>query len=133
MASERHFLHTRLYLQGHVNKLHKTHRDFHITNICFLVVYITISPKVCLIQEEKKFTYLLLSSTEPNVRPLFFTLLIHKAHLRQYYLQHYCHYFFHDVHCATVLNMNTHIPPINPFLTCTETSQGACVLIYVSE
>jgi len=85
------------------------HGDFRITNICFLVVYITISHnKVCLIQEEKKFTYLLLPSTEPNVRPWFFTLLVHNAHLRQYYLQNYCHDFFHDVYCATVLNMNTH-------------------------
>jgi len=108
MASDCHCLNTRLYLQGHVNELHKTHGDFHITNICFLVVYVTISRKICLIQEEKKFTYLLLPSTEPNVHPWFFTLLVHNVHLRQYYAPIYCHDFFHDVHCATVLNMNTH-------------------------
>lgn len=108
MASECHFLHTRLNLQGHVNELHKTHGDFHITNISFLVADITISCKVCLIQEEKKFIYLLLPGTEPNVGPWFFTLLVHNAHLRQYYLQHSCHDFSHNVHCAAVLNMNTH-------------------------
>jgi len=88
--------------------------------------------KVRVNQEEKKFPYLLLSSTEHNVRPWFFKMPIHNAHLRQYYLQYYCRDFFHDVRCATVLNMNTHTS-INPFHTCAETSQGACVLIYISE